>query len=137
MKTFENDKLFAVAPEDMINRRAKNFKVHHLCFFHPDTNKAVLKDVNMYSCPTWNPKIVRKPNISLRFSYVWQIAAATTFHSVFILKFNNRLTEIFKKSSEMPLKCASRTLCQAVCSSIFLIEALVENLEPEFISYII
>lgn len=106
----------------MEQKRKRHAQVCHVRIFHPNNNKAVLKDIRMHGCPTWNSPEPKKK----RPSYNWKIAAATTPHSVFILR---RLSNTYETDCQ--------TACQATSKTPFQIVALIENLFPQHISFII
>lgn len=126
MKTFENQKLYVCTPEDMKEQWKKFSTVYHLRIFHPHTNKAFLKHVKMYNCPTWNSQNARKDR---KLSYDWKIAGAMMPDSVFILK--------RRKGTPVICENAGLTGCQYKYKSSYEIVAMVKYLYPQYISYII
>lgn len=107
MKTSEKYGIYIQTAQGFQCRKPSLFS--NLIIYDPDNGKPICKKIKMYTCPTLSkPQRVRKE----RLSYNWRLCAAMTNHSVFILR---RLGNA--KGSE--------------------IRALIVNLFPKYISYII
>lgn len=105
---FETKHLYTYTTvEDLQRTFKKPSMLGDLFFLNADTGVQVSRKVQMYGCPTQH---MPEPVNRKRPLYHWRIAAATTTHSVFILK---------------------RSYYG------YRIEALIENLFPEYILYII
>lgn len=104
---FETKDFYTCTVEDLQRTFKKASMLGDLFLLNPDIGVKVSRKVQMYGCPT---RRMPEPVNGKKPSYHWRIAAATTTHSMFILK---------------------RSYYG------FRIEALIENLFPKYILYII
>lgn len=110
MKNLEEEKgFYSYTIEEMCYTNRTPAALSDLIFHDPSTGVKVSKMMYMYGCPT---RIMQEPEKGAKPLYIWRIAAATSTHSVFILKRVN-----FKNK--------------------FTLEAFIENLFPEYILYIV
>lgn len=107
MKTFEKKGFYTYTVKEVKYRYRKRSIPGILKFVNPDTGAIVSKEIQMYGCPSRSTPKLLK---GTKPSYNWKIAAGMSTHSVFILG-------------------------QSYLG--FRIKAVIENLFPEFISYII
>lgn len=129
MKYFIKDNSYTYPSEDIMEKFIKHLTISHLRVTHPYTKKAVLMDVRMYGCPT--RKLPNSKKIRIQYSYNWRLAAATTSDSLFIL------SATVVKAGELECQTAGQTVCQATSKTAYQIVALVKNLYPKFISFLI